>query len=204
MTIAARTTTSTGRRPPRRCVLGSSLGATRACGTPSRGAGRPVAGGALRPPGARHVAGAAGPGHARRTSAGRRARTLADRLELQRFSYAGLSLGGMVGMWLAAHAPERVRPAGPAVHLGAACRRRRCGTSGRPRCGRPAPVPRSRTSVVARWFTPDFAAAAPGRRRRVHRPCWTTSTPRATPPAARRSPPWTCAPTWAGSPPRRW
>jgi len=33
---------------------------------------------------------------------------LMDSLGLGRASYAGLSLGGMVGMWLAAHAPERI------------------------------------------------------------------------------------------------
>jgi 3-oxoadipate enol-lactonase len=33
---------------------------------------------------------------------------LLERLELERVSYAGVSLGGMVGMWLAAHAPERI------------------------------------------------------------------------------------------------
>jgi 3-oxoadipate enol-lactonase len=33
---------------------------------------------------------------------------LADELELDRFAFCGLSLGGMVGMWLGAHAPERL------------------------------------------------------------------------------------------------
>ena len=33
---------------------------------------------------------------------------LLDRLGLERVSYVGVSLGGMVGMWLAAHAPERI------------------------------------------------------------------------------------------------
>jgi 3-oxoadipate enol-lactonase len=33
---------------------------------------------------------------------------LLDRLELARVSYCGLSLGGMVGMWLAINAPERI------------------------------------------------------------------------------------------------
>jgi 3-oxoadipate enol-lactonase len=33
---------------------------------------------------------------------------LLDRLGLERVSYAGVSLGGMVGLWLAAHAPERI------------------------------------------------------------------------------------------------
>jgi 3-oxoadipate enol-lactonase len=33
---------------------------------------------------------------------------LLDRLELERVSFCGLSLGGMTGMWLASEAPERV------------------------------------------------------------------------------------------------
>ena len=33
---------------------------------------------------------------------------LLDRLELDRVSYCGLSMGGMIGMWLASEAPERV------------------------------------------------------------------------------------------------
>jgi 3-oxoadipate enol-lactonase len=33
---------------------------------------------------------------------------LLDRLEIQRVDFCGLSLGGMVGMWLAAHEPARV------------------------------------------------------------------------------------------------
>ena len=32
----------------------------------------------------------------------------ADAAGLERFVFCGLSLGGMVGMWLAAHAPERI------------------------------------------------------------------------------------------------
>jgi 3-oxoadipate enol-lactonase len=36
------------------------------------------------------------------------ARALLDRLEVERFSFCGISLGGMVGMWVAAVAPERV------------------------------------------------------------------------------------------------
>jgi 3-oxoadipate enol-lactonase len=33
---------------------------------------------------------------------------LMDRLELQRASYVGLSIGGMVGLWLAVNAPQRI------------------------------------------------------------------------------------------------
>ncbi len=39
---------------------------------------------------------------------GRDLLALLDRLELERVSYVGSSLGGMVGLWLAAHAPERI------------------------------------------------------------------------------------------------
>lgn len=39
---------------------------------------------------------------------GRDALALLDRLELERASFAGISLGGMVGLWLAIHAPERL------------------------------------------------------------------------------------------------
>jgi len=33
---------------------------------------------------------------------------LLDRLELERVSFCGLSIGGMTGMWLGVHAPERI------------------------------------------------------------------------------------------------
>jgi 3-oxoadipate enol-lactonase len=39
---------------------------------------------------------------------GRDALELLDRLGLERVSFCGLSLGGMTGMWLAVHAPERI------------------------------------------------------------------------------------------------
>jgi len=39
---------------------------------------------------------------------GRDALALADRLEIRQFAFCGLSLGGMIGLWLAANAPERL------------------------------------------------------------------------------------------------
>ncbi len=39
---------------------------------------------------------------------GRDVLALLERLEIQRFSFCGLSIGGMVGMWLASELPERV------------------------------------------------------------------------------------------------
>lgn len=81
-----------------------------------------------------------------------------DELGVQRASYCGLSLGGMAGMWLAAHAPDRVD------------RLVLCCTSA---CmGREVAQERVRTvaaegmasvaeGIVGRWFTPAFAEAHP-------------------------------------------
>jgi 3-oxoadipate enol-lactonase len=84
---------------------------------------------------------------------------LLDRNGIARASLFGVSLGGMVSMWVAAHAPERVD------------RLILCSTSavmGPPESWteRAALVRREGTaavadSVVARWFTPAFAAAQP-------------------------------------------
>src|SRR4051794_41326311 len=35
---------------------------------------------------------------------------LLDRLELERVSFCGLSIGGVIGMWVASEAPQRVDP----------------------------------------------------------------------------------------------
>jgi 3-oxoadipate enol-lactonase len=84
---------------------------------------------------------------------------LLDRNGIERASLCGVSLGGMVSMWVAAHAPERVD------------RLVLCSTSaimGPPESWteRAALVRRAGTgavadSVVARWFTPAFAVAEP-------------------------------------------
>ena len=84
---------------------------------------------------------------------------LLDRHGIERASLCGVSLGGMVSMWVAAHAPERV---GRLVL---------CSTSAlmpppEAWAERAALVRRSGTeavadTVVARWFTPAFAAARP-------------------------------------------
>ncbi|HEX5248998.1 MAG TPA: 3-oxoadipate enol-lactonase [Gaiellales bacterium] len=84
---------------------------------------------------------------------------LLDRHGIERASLCGVSLGGMVSMWAAAHAPERVD------------RLVLCSTSaimGPPESWteRAALVRREgmaavADSVVARWFTPSFTAARP-------------------------------------------
>lgn len=136
---------------------------------------------------------------------GRDVLELMDALSLERASFAGLSLGGMVGMWLAAHAPERIdrlvvlcsaawMPSAPTYAQRAAALR----TAGV-------------TEVIAdgvleRWLTAPFAANHRELRSRLHAMIVATSPqiPRATPPAARRSRNWTCAATCPGSPRRRW
>ncbi|MGM1065227.1 3-oxoadipate enol-lactonase [Saccharothrix sp. Mg75] len=84
---------------------------------------------------------------------------LLDALDLPRVSYCGVSLGGMVGMWLAGHAPERVERL-------VLCCTAAAFTSSRPWLDRAAVVRASGTAslapaVVRRWFTPAFRAARP-------------------------------------------
>ena len=84
---------------------------------------------------------------------------LLDRLGIERAHFAGLSLGGMTGMWLAVNAPDRVD------RLALLC------TSAMLAAEHDWPL-RARTvrehgtgavaeAVVERWFTPEFAAAHP-------------------------------------------
>ncbi|HET6506467.1 MAG TPA: 3-oxoadipate enol-lactonase [Baekduia sp.] len=91
---------------------------------------------------------------------GEAALALMDHLGVRRASFAGVSIGGMVGQWLAAHAPERIDRLVlicTSAHLGA-----------------PDPwIERARTvreagtvgaiadAVVERWLTPPWAAAHP-------------------------------------------
>ncbi|WP_341721045.1 3-oxoadipate enol-lactonase [Micromonospora sp. FIMYZ51] len=90
---------------------------------------------------------------------GRKVLALLDELAVGRVHYAGLSLGGMVGMWLAAHAPERIDRLAllcTAAALGPADGwRARAATV---RAGRLDSVA---DAVVGRWFTPAFVAAHP-------------------------------------------
>jgi 3-oxoadipate enol-lactonase len=84
---------------------------------------------------------------------------LLDDLGVPRAHYAGLSLGGMVGMWLAAHAPERVDRLTllcTSAWLGAPeAWRQRAATV------RAAGVEAIADAVVAHWFTPPFAEVRP-------------------------------------------
>jgi 3-oxoadipate enol-lactonase len=88
---------------------------------------------------------------------GRDVLALLDRLGVERASYAGLSMGGMVGIWLAANAPERVERLAlvcTAAHLPppAAWEERAEEVE---RAGTVEPVA---DGVLARWLTPGYAA----------------------------------------------
>jgi 3-carboxy-cis,cis-muconate cycloisomerase/3-oxoadipate enol-lactonase len=83
---------------------------------------------------------------------------LLDDLGLERVSFCGLSLGGMVGMWVAANAPDRVdrlalcctsAKVDGGVYLERAARVRAGGTES------------IVGEVVDRWFTPGFRARTP-------------------------------------------
>jgi 3-oxoadipate enol-lactonase len=91
---------------------------------------------------------------------GRDVLRLMDDLELERASYCGLSMGGMVGQWLAVNAPERIErvillctgsflpPPDPWLQRASAVRA----------AGTTEVVA---DAVIGRWFTEAFAAANP-------------------------------------------
>ena len=94
--------------------------------------------------------------------------SLADALGLDRFAFCGLSLGGMVGMWLAAHVPERVERlvvacAAPYLPPAEQWLERAATVRGRG-------VEAVADAVVGRWFTEGFPDPAPWRRHLVATP----------------------------------
>jgi 3-oxoadipate enol-lactonase len=84
---------------------------------------------------------------------------LLDGLQVDTFSYAGVSLGGMIGMWLAAHAPERVERLAlccTSAHLPPA--QAWLDRAAAVRAGGTAVVA---DAVVARWFTARLGRERP-------------------------------------------
>jgi 3-oxoadipate enol-lactonase len=89
---------------------------------------------------------------------GRDVLRLLDRLEVERFSFCGLSIGGMVGMWLAGEEPERVE------RLVLCCMSARFPPDtfdSRARTVRAEGVGAIADAVVERWFTPTFRQGRP-------------------------------------------
>jgi 3-oxoadipate enol-lactonase / 4-carboxymuconolactone decarboxylase len=90
---------------------------------------------------------------------GRDVLALLDRLGIERASFCGLSLGGMVGMWLASEAPERIE------RLVLCCTLARFAPEvfdARARMVRAAGVAEIADDVLERWFTPAFRASQGG------------------------------------------
>src|SRR5215208_3724803 len=89
---------------------------------------------------------------------GRDVLALLDRLEVERVSFCGLSIGGMVGMWLASEAPGRIE------RLVLCCTSARFDPEmyeARARKVRAEGVGSVADVVLERWFTPEFRAARP-------------------------------------------
>lgn len=90
---------------------------------------------------------------------------LLDHLRVERAYFCGISMGGMIGIWLGVHAPQRI------------ARLALCNTS--PAIGVPevwnARIAKVRhegvqaiaEEVLGRWFTPDFLAHAPAQVERI-------------------------------------
>jgi 3-oxoadipate enol-lactonase len=91
---------------------------------------------------------------------GEAALALMDHLNVERASFAGVSIGGMAGQWLAAHAPERIE------RLILICTSAHLGPPGpwrdRARTVRAAgTVEVIADAIAGRWLTPPWAAAHP-------------------------------------------
>ena len=90
---------------------------------------------------------------------GRDVLALMDRLGVERFSFCGLSIGGMVGMWLGSEAPERVE------RLVLLCTAARFDPpdawESRAKSVRAGGVDAVADAVLERWFTPAFREERP-------------------------------------------
>jgi 3-oxoadipate enol-lactonase len=90
---------------------------------------------------------------------GRDALALIDALQIQQCCFCGLSLGGMIGVWLAIHAPHRIEK------LVLANTAARIGTEDlwneRIRQVRQGGLATMTDAILARWFTPQFWQNSP-------------------------------------------
>jgi 3-oxoadipate enol-lactonase len=139
-------------------VLGNSMGTTAAVWEPQLAQFRrhfrllryeyPGHGGSAAPPGPYTVG-----------ELGAAVLGLLDEHGIGRARYCGISLGGMVGMWLAANAPDRIDA------LAACCTSAYLPPApfwaGRAQQARAEGTGPIAEQVVSRWFTPEFAAREP-------------------------------------------
>ncbi len=92
---------------------------------------------------------------------------LLDSLRLDRVHFCGLSMGGMIGMWLGVHAPDRLD------RLVLSSTAARIGTkemwNARIATLRKDGMKSVAAAVIERWFTPEFRASFPERVARAER-----------------------------------
>ena len=139
-------------------VLGNSLGSTRELWEPQLpGLGEHFR--LLRYEHRGHGGSPAPPGPYTIADLGADVLRLLDDFGVEHASYCGVSLGGMLGMWLAANAPDRIDV------LGLCCTSARFPDTGlwirRAAAVRAGGLPPISAQVVSRWFTPAFAARFP-------------------------------------------
>ena len=106
-----------------------------------------------------HGGAPAGPGPYTVEGLGAGVRALLDTYEIGQAAYCGVSLGAMVGMWLAATYPERISALGlicTSAYLPPAS-----GWLARADAVRSGGMASIRAASVGRWFTPAFAAREP-------------------------------------------
>jgi 3-oxoadipate enol-lactonase len=106
-----------------------------------------------------HGGSAAGPGAYSIGALGAGVLALLDSFEVERASYCGISLGGMIGMWLAANAADRIGALGlvcTSAHLPPAEN-----WSARASQVRASGMASISAQSAGRWFTSDFADREP-------------------------------------------
>lgn len=98
---------------------------------------------------------------------------LLDHLHLDRVSFCGLSMGGMIGMWLGVHAPQRLRKlvlSNTGARIGAAEL-----WNARIDAVRQGGMSSLVSATLERWFSPQFRARSPHDVARVREMLETTS-----------------------------
>lgn len=99
------------------------------------------------------------PGPYKMDRLGRDALNVLDALQIERAAFCGLSMGGMVGQWLGAHAPDRFSHlviANSAAEMGPAAN-----WDARIEAARAGGMEAVTEAVLERWFTPHFRSAQP-------------------------------------------
>jgi 3-oxoadipate enol-lactonase len=99
------------------------------------------------------------PGPYRLADLGSAVLDLLDRHHVDRVRYAGISLGGMIGMWLAAHAPARIAALG--LCCTSACLPPASGWLARAARVRADGMAAITEQTLGRWFTPPFLRSSP-------------------------------------------